>query len=61
MCVCGLRSGCHELHAGKLHTRAQRAGQVEREVFLATDQASLLRGGGDSSLPHHEQAAQRGR
>jgi hypothetical protein len=37
MCVGGLCLGCRELHAGKLHTRPQRAGQAEGELFLAAD------------------------
>jgi hypothetical protein len=53
MCVCGLCPGCHELHAGKLHIRPQRVGQAEAEEFLAADQASGPRGGGDSGPPHH--------
>jgi hypothetical protein len=61
MCMGGLSLGCHELHVGELHTRPQRAGQVEAKVFLAADQASGPRGGGDSGLPHHGRAAQRGR
>jgi hypothetical protein len=61
MCVGGLRLGCRELHAGKIHTRSQRAGQVEAEVFLAADQASGPRGGSGSSLHHHRRAAQRSR
>jgi hypothetical protein len=52
MCVGGLRSGRRELHVGELHTRVQRARQAEAEVFLAS--------GGDSSLPQHGLAAQRG-
>ena len=58
MCVGGLRPGCRELHAGELHTRPQRAGQVEAEVFLATDQASDPRSGGGSGLPHYGRVAQ---
>jgi hypothetical protein len=40
MCVDGFCPGCRELHVGKLHTRPQRARQVEAEVFIAADQAS---------------------
>jgi hypothetical protein len=61
MCVGGIRLGCRELHVGELHTRPQRAGQVEAEVFPAADQASGPRGGGGSGLPHHGRAAQLGR
>jgi hypothetical protein len=40
MCMGGLSLGCHELHAGELYNRPQRAGQAEAKVFLAADQAS---------------------
>jgi hypothetical protein len=44
MCMGRLCPGCRELHTGELYTRAQRAGQAEAEVFLAT--ASWAGGGG---------------
>ncbi|CAD6243847.1 unnamed protein product [Miscanthus lutarioriparius] len=60
MCVGELQPDYRELNMGKLHTRLQRARQVEAEVFLAAGQVSDPRGGGGSGLPHHEWAAQRG-
>jgi hypothetical protein len=63
MCMGGLHPGCRELHAGELHTRPQRAGQAEVEVFLVVNQASnpVVEAAAVSLTSHHKRAAQRDR